>query len=81
MMLTAVAQEEALDEKRHGEASRRDRQGKELGGSAAVSREFDRVCGWHRENNAHDQPTEVHLSAPCLIEGGCPHTSRVVSPR
>ena len=81
MMPAAVAQEEALDEKWHGEASRRDRQGKELGGSSAVSRELDRICGRHRENNAHDQSAEVHLSAPCLVEGGCPHSSCVVSPR
>jgi hypothetical protein len=81
MVPAAAAQEETLDEKRHGEAARRDRQGKEFGGSSTVSCELDRVCGWHRENNAHDQSTEVHLSATRLIEGGCPHASCVVSPR
>ena len=46
MMLTAVAQEELLDEKWHRGATRRDRQGKELGGGSAVSSELDWVCGW-----------------------------------
>ena len=55
MMSAAVAQEESFNEKRHGEATSRDRQGKEFGGSYTVSREFDRICGRHRENNTHQQ--------------------------
>ena len=40
MVLTAVAKEETLNEEWHREASRRDRQGKELGGGPAVSSEL-----------------------------------------
>ena len=54
MALTAVAQEESLDEKWHREAPRRDRQGEELGGSSAVTSEFDWGCGWHCKDDTHD---------------------------
>jgi len=54
MVLTAVAQEESLDEKWHHGASRRDRQGEELGGGPAVASEFDWACGWHGKDDTHD---------------------------
>ena len=54
MVLTAVAQEETLDEKWHSEVSRRDRQGKELGGGSAVSGEFNWVRDRHCQDDTHD---------------------------
>ena len=54
MMLTALAQEVALNEEWHREASRRDRKGKELGGGPAVSSDLYRVRGRYCEDDAHD---------------------------